>query len=190
MADKLLRCAVYTRKSTEDEPWPHPEDILIDQHAMTWGVRGPIDERDLPRFEYYRAERDMCFAKAMLDVRKRRVADCGKLSIWDPIWIIWDAKLPLRWQLMPRKDVFEPFFLSMPMRKLRAFEKERAAEVDELRQRAGYNPNDKDGYRFANTVIKPLLKRQGYRSLAQFERAYEESGGDPPWPQPLRQPTT
>ena len=165
-----------------DEPWPHPDDILIDQQAMTWGVRGPIDEGDLPRFEHYREERDICFAKAMLDVRKRRVADSGKLSIWDPIWMIWDAKLPLRWQLMPRKDVFELFFISMPMRKLRAFEKERTAEVDELRQRAGYNPKDKDGYRFANTVTKPLLKRQGYRSLAEFERAYEDTGGNPPWP--------
>jgi hypothetical protein len=30
--------------------------------------------------------------------------------------------------------------------------------------------------------MKPLLKRVGYRSLAEFERAYEETGGDPPWP--------
>ena len=165
-----------------DELWPHPDDMLIDLHAMTWSVRGPIDESDVPRFEHYRAERDMCFAKAMIDIRKQRVVACGTPSIWDPMWMYWDALLPLRWQLLPQRDLHELSFLSTPMRKLRALEEACAAEVEGLRRRAAYDPQDKDAYRFANTVMKPLLKRQGYRSLAEFECTFEETGGNPPWP--------
>lgn len=39
----------------------------------------------------------------------------------------------------------------------------------------------KEGYRFANRVLGLVLKRQGCRSLAQFERAYGASGGELSW---------
>lgn len=168
--------------SEPEDPWPHPDDILTDHKTMKWNVRGPIDARDVPRFEYYRAERDVSFTNSMIDIRQRRVVACGKPSIWDLLWTCWDAMLPLRWQVLPRRDLYELRFLSLPLRRLRAFKKERTAEADRLRPAAGVDPHDKEGYRFANTVMRPLLKRQGYRSLAEFERAYEETDGNPPWP--------
>ena len=36
-----------------DKPWPHPEDILINERSMTWSIRGPLTEDDCPRFQYY-----------------------------------------------------------------------------------------------------------------------------------------
>ena len=40
----------------------------------------------------------------------------------------------------------------------------------------------KDSYKFANSVMKPLLKPQGYRSLAEFEHAFGKDGDNLPWP--------
>jgi hypothetical protein len=126
-----------------DDPWPHPDDILIDESAMTWKIRGPYDRCDLGRFEHYRAERDLFFTKATIDTRKRRTLGTGRLSLWDPVWIYWDLQLPLRWQFGGREEVFELFF-TMPLKKLRALDAALTVEVDECRQRAGYNPKDKE----------------------------------------------
>ncbi|MGC1470054.1 MAG: hypothetical protein WA793_11795 [Sphingorhabdus sp.] len=32
---------------------------------------------------------------------------------------------------------------------------------------------DKDTYRIVNSIMKPMLNRQGYRSLAEFEHEFE-----------------
>ena len=51
-----------------------------------------------------------------------------------------------------------------------------------IESRDADQPMDKDVYRVVNTVMQPILVPHGYSSFAQFERAYEECGGDPPWP--------
>lgn len=165
------------------EPWPHPDDMLIDHNKQAWRIRGPLDAEDLPHFEYCRAERDALFARAMLDRCERPAEDFAKPSIWD-LWIAWDVMLPLRWQAVPDVDKWD-HLLCLPIRALRRLEHERTADARALRVSAGIPPHGKDEYRFANAVMKPLLQRQGYRSLAEFERAYEATGGDPPWPKTM-----
>ena len=40
------------------DPWPHPDDIILNEEKLLARVRGPRRESDLPRFEYRRAMRD------------------------------------------------------------------------------------------------------------------------------------
>ena len=162
------------------DPWPHPDDMILDHSQLAWRIRGPFDEEDLPHFEYCRAERDSLFARAMLDRRERPDDDFAKASIWD-LWIVWDVMLPLRWQALPDVRKWDRL-LCLPMRSLRRLEQEWTSQAKALHVSAGIPPPGKDEYRVANAALKPVLQRQGYRSLAEFERAYEATGGDPPWP--------
>src|SRR5690606_10952076 len=103
VALRKLRVRVWARveKGCEPaDPWPHPDDMILDHNKQTWRIRGRFDAEDRPHFEYVRAERDSLFARAMLDRRERRVDDIVKPSIWD-LWMLWDVMLPLRWQAVP-----------------------------------------------------------------------------------------
>lgn len=144
-------------------------------------MRGPLDARDVPRFEYYRANRDLLFARAALDrrTRKRRYVDPST----GDIWILYDVMLPLKWQIA--NDGLETtlwLFDQLPLRELRAavirYQKKLEAMPAPFVDRAA----QKYAYELANRVMRPLLKAQGYRSLAEFEHAYETYGDDLPWP--------
>lgn len=37
-------------------------------------------------------------------------------------------------------------------------------------------------YKWINEAMKPVMKPMGYVSYAQFKRAWEDTGGNPPWP--------
>lgn len=164
-----------------DAPWPHPDDILIDEVRQTGRIRGPLSEADLPLFEYFEAERDAAFAEAELVFRDRRNAGQANVMVRDLVWRIYDILLPLRWQIGRDLDRWQ-FKLAMPgTAKLRRIRDELRAHADILKVRANLPPQSREAYRFANTTMKPILQRYGYRSLAQFERAWDESGGDPPW---------
>lgn len=41
---------------------------------------------------------------------------------------------------------------------------------------------DTESYKVANSIMKPLLKQKGYRSLAEFEHAFEQDGENLLWP--------
>lgn len=151
---------------------PHPDDMLLCPDSLAWHVRGPFNVDELPRFERYRAWRDVLFVRAALDRRTRKQPYLDH-SIWD-IWIAYDVMLPLKWQVA-KADFTSVLWVfdQMPRRQLRAH-----LAVYEERLEAMPAPmispeTQKYAYRMTNKVMQPLLKSQGYRSLAEFERAHE-----------------
>jgi hypothetical protein len=174
--------AAAARQGIEPEaPWPHPDDILINAATGSWHVRGPLNEEDLPFFNYCRAERDALFARLALDLCQSKSQNIARTSIGN-IWVYWDTKLPKRWQILHQ---FEARLMALMVRRLRDLRAHLEAclrRVEDLRPASMRGPGDKETYRIVNSAMKPLLQRYGYRSQAEFERAYEELGEEMPWP--------
>ena len=160
--------------------WPHPDDILLYPETMRWDVRGPFNETEVALFEYYRAERDYMFACACLNkrLRKRRSEEWQTIDML--LWTAWDVRLPLRWQIS--HDCINALWLFrvIPLRKLRSYTKMAGERCEIKKVIAGVDSPDKEVYRKTNAMMKPLLKRYGYRSLAEFEHALEIHGDNMP----------
>ncbi len=170
--------AASEERAASFELGPHSDDILIDCQAKRWRVRGPIGPDDLGRYEYFRAQRNVLYLRAVIRVRTCPKSEIGRLSLNDILWVTFDASLPARWQLHPTLEEVELWYGTMSLRKLRRLLSEAERKLPWLRPLARLAEHDRDGYRLANMVLKPLLKPYGFRSLAQFESAYERSGGD------------
>lgn len=166
-----------------NNPWPHPEDILLFSDTQRWRWRGPVSESELSVFNWYRAERDYLFAYGILDSLERKKASRSWQDFHTILWMSYDIKLPLRWQLFPKMETefFKLYMLTV--KKLERLVDERRAESDFRKALAGVSDEwDKDSYKTVNSIMKPLLKRQGYRSLREFEHAFETHGEKMPWP--------
>lgn len=102
-----------------------------------------------------------------MDISERGANDVNRRSIGDH-WVFWEAMLPLRWQ---HGDLLEavqiPLFWLSP-RTLRAHVEACQRLARELQPASFRAPMDKDTYRQINGAMKPLLKKIGYRSLAQL----------------------
>ena len=72
-----------TRGCEPDQPWPHPDDILLFPKQQRWRIRGPFDETDLTYFNWCRAERDYLYACGILEglVRKWRRRELYRLIL-------------------------------------------------------------------------------------------------------------
>ena len=162
--------------TTPAEIWPHPDDILLFPKNHNWRPRGPFDESDLPFFEHLRAERDYLFAMTELRIRIEKKGDLRLQDIYRILWISYDVLLPKRWQI-GEKYIYEMIKLD----KLRLLELK-----NEVEHRCQYRSlllaclnttsQDKEAYRQVNTIMKPLLKRLGYRSIAELDNAVEHQG--------------
>jgi Family of unknown function (DUF5681) len=178
-------------KGIDPDPlWPHPEDILLFPDTQRWRWRGPAGNSDLPLFNWYRAERDYLFAYAILDSRERKKPSRAWLDMYTILWVSYDVKLPQRWQLVGKMEA-EFFNLHMlPMKKLEKLVDERKAESRFRMALAGIPDEwDKESYKLVNSIMKPLLKRQGYRSLRELEHAFETHGENMPRPKQKDQAT-
>jgi hypothetical protein len=167
--------AIAEGREAPDGFLPHPDDILIDADKMTWHVRGPADESDLPLFEYFEAMRDAHALKwSIMNREKHPLADLYLgLAMW------FDAHLPRKWQKLLEEPASDRTMLSLAMMRLPRLRTQlKAAEekADRLRRIAKVPPAGRDGYKTANAIMKPLLKPLGYCSLAQFERTCETRG--------------
>lgn len=152
-----------------DKPWPHPDDIFIDEEKQTWHVRGPYRASDLPMFEWIRACRDENFAQVQLDLR-RRTTEKLTPTVWDIAFASHESLLPLRWQILPRYWEVSQRYDRMTPRAIEAHAQECAAEAERLGKGLGIR-RDKKTYRMVNGILKPLLSKIGYRSLAEFEHS-------------------
>jgi hypothetical protein len=165
-----------------DEPWPHPDDILLFPESKRWRVRGPFDAKDLTFYTWLRAERDYLYATAMqyLFNNKRRCRAWHDLQTL--LWVSFDVRLPLRWQIADNIDV-EFFYLSiLTQKQLQAEVDQREYDAKFMKMLAGVSDRwDKESYKVANSIMKPLLQQKGYRSLAEFEDAYKRAGGAMTW---------
>ena len=161
--------AAEARGEEPDNPWPHPDDILLDHFHQSVKIRGPLDEGEVITFEYYEAERDAAFAEAELAFRGRMQPGLLK----DVIWMLWDSLLPLRWQFAPRIERQRFNVALLGTARLRRFRDERRADADILRPLANLPSRSKETYRLVNSMMKPGLRMLGYRSLAEFESAHK-----------------
>ena len=126
--------------------------------------------------------RDQLLVQTAVLRRSRKRSRRCMADLFDALWIAFDVMLPQRWQAMPKLAVVTFWFEVMPLRELRAAERRYARKADILHPLVTSPEHDKEAYRFANSIMKPLLQRGGYRSLAEFQRTHEDTRGDPPWP--------
>lgn len=162
--------------------WPHPDDILINEETMSYRVRGPRSDRDVPFYERLRTMRDFYLCRGVLDLRGKKVNRKAWFEFNTMIWMGYDGMLPLRWQLGEQALAVVSCLLAMPIRDLRQYHGEVSDRADKTSGAALSDPTPKESYALTNAVMKPLLRHHGYRSLAELERAIEDSDGNPPWP--------
>jgi hypothetical protein len=166
-----------------DQPWPHPDDIVLFPKSKQWRVRGPWDETNITYYKWLRAERDYMFAVSMQELWQNRKLSRGLHNLYTVLWVSYDIYLPLRWQLSGKMDLA---FFNLSI----LTDKQLQAEIDARHEHARFikalagvsDEWDKDSYREVNAIMKPLLRQQGYRSLREFEHAYQTHGENMPWP--------
>ncbi len=158
---------------------PHPDDILLNHSTKSWRVRGPFDRDDLARFEYLAAERHAHYLASIIHDRTCKLSCLQRPSLPMFLWTMYDALLPLRWQLtrQPEFENNEFRFMVMPLRALRRLHRGARTKAEWLRPFSGLFPPTPETCKLVNAVMKPILKPYGYRSYAQFERACEQSDG-------------
>lgn len=155
-----------------DQPWPHPHDILIDLATRKAWIRGPGDQKDVPYFKHLERQRDRMFLRDMIHLKTSKPSEVTGMTLWELLWRLLDAKLPLDWQIAHKADRYQLSCLSTPLRTLRRKADEISRLIDELAP-PEWKVRDKATYKLVNTVMKPLLQKHGYRSLTHFERVTE-----------------
>lgn len=173
--------ALAQGREEPDFPWPHPDDILLDRSREQWHVRGPFDASGVSLYRWIMAERNLAFTQMVLDARARSTPKNAWLEFWSLIWNSHDVILPLRWQVGERYDRELFGHMIAPMRDLREAHEENRRSAEKWKRLSGNDRRDKDTYRIVNGIMAPILAKGGYKSLAQFERAADEHGGEPPW---------
>lgn len=169
-----------------DNPWPHPEDLFIDEDKRTWRVRGPLYARSVPDWEEAREERDYHLAEMVLSIRLRQHKLIGRIYLVNMLRL--DIKLPKRWQIAHDMEPASEALMAKPLaRHIGMVEHQRA----ERELRSAGQPLSRENYRELNTIFKPAYNLLGYRSLRQFQRACDENGGvAPPRPSLLKIPSS
>ena len=161
-----------------DEPWPHPDDIILSKDGTQYLVRGPLDAEDVPRWEELRRLRDYFVAEMVLAISTDAPALVWKL--WLGLIALTDRDLPARWQVSHDLNAASGPLMMMRLPRLEAIVSgerdwfERTFEAPTMRS--------KQQYRSANMVFGPVLRSLGYRSLRHFERVCEDNGGEPALP--------
>ena len=177
---KVWQVAAAEGRNEPDEPWPHPEDIELNYVNKAFHIRGPVDETNLAHFEYLRAEREAHFSEAILCMRSRNKATRSKGGFYMLLCTAHDVLLPKRWQISHCYEEVAWILLVMPLKFIKEDVKRWRDKAEQLRPMESRLPIYlSDAYGPINKMMKPLLKPLGYRSLAQFERAWQDAGGDP-----------
>ena len=163
-----------------DNPWPHPEDILIDYEDQKWGVRGPSRMSDVPHYKYIAALRDLYLLQSELAARARTKSGRGWVEFHTTMWIAFDVRLPLRWQISGSDDRLLLSIAMTDIRRLRRSIQECEREVRywhriiyPLGEEVRLTPE-------IAAVLRPHLKRFGYKSIRQLEHKLEVESGNPP----------
>jgi Family of unknown function (DUF5681) len=175
LKDKQARAwarAAADGKDEPDKPWPHPDDILVDEAMHTARVRGPYDAKGVPDWEDSRRLRDHYLARYTLALCDERRGEGLVSLIWMMVLYKEDLQLPLRWQATPKLDWEVARRMLMPLRGLRQLVARGAEEFE--RPQPGLR-RSREVYRQQNMMFGPVLKVLGYRSLKQFERACDNS---------------
>ena len=174
------------RGTEPDQPWPHPDDILIYESTSSWRIRGPERREEVPLFEGIRADRDVMLMRSYIDLKRGR-RHHAKAEYWAFMALLMDDMLPQRWQV--GVDGWEDVgaaFTALPMAMLRDLLAEFERRAKTIKRPPISKEEQKNAYEVTNRIMKPLLRHMGYRSLRQFELAYAEMGEKMPWPRQAR----
>jgi hypothetical protein len=109
------------------------------------------------------------FLRDMIHLKTCKLSEITGMTLWEFLWRLLDAKLPLDWQIANKADRYQLSCLNTPLRTLRRKADEIARLVDEL-EPPEFKVRDRQTYKLVNSVMKPLLAKHGYKSLAHFER--------------------
>jgi hypothetical protein len=165
-----------------EQPWPHPDDILINEATSSWRIRGPGSPQDVLFFEGIRADRDVLLMRSYIDVKRGRRRQAFA-AYWGFMALAMDDMLPLRWQVGDDGwDSMGETFVPLPMTFLRALLAEFERRAKAIKRPVLSKEEQKAVYQVTNRVMQPLLRPMGYRSFRQFELAYAEMGDKMPWP--------
>ena len=179
---KIWTAAIERGETEPAQPWPHPDDIILSPATTTWQVRGPYDEIDAPFYEYCRARRDQYFAQTCIYIRSRAASAKFLEKMYTAVWISFDGMLPQRWQM--DEDTLSKifgFFMIIPLVDLKRLMSGFAKRAETFSPPPPTPAVRKEVYKVTNTIMRPLLKVKGYRSLAEFEHAYEMHGDNMAW---------
>lgn len=110
------------------------------------------------------------FLRDMIHLKTCKLSEITGKTLWEALWRLLYAKLPLDWQIAHKASLYQLSCLNTPLRTLRRKADEISRLIDE-RQPPECNVRDRTTYKLVNTVMKPLLVKHGYKSLAHFEKA-------------------
>lgn len=93
-----------------------------------------------------------------------------------------DQMLPNRWQAGAAMADLVDLCIHLDLEDIRSRKAEwqETVRIRQIMQRIP--PPDKECRQLAAKIMKSLLKPYGYRSLAEFERAWKKDGQKMPWP--------
>lgn len=132
-------------------------------------MRGPLDEKDVPKWQEARRTRDLFLIEMVLAMMLDMHAGIDK--IWLASMITQDLVPPKRWQISHDIDAAAAHLVTKPLRPLiKMAEDERAWFTKHDRRM----PRTKQEYRVANQLLGPLVKALGYKSLKHFETAFDQ----------------
>lgn len=174
-------------KTEPDFPWPHPDDVLLDEGRKKYRLRGPMSGEGVVLFKFIRAERDLALARMVREISPLDGRPKTWANIWGYLVRSHDLQLPLRWQIGLDWASAATHLFEMTPKALQR-EIDRLSSSSEIRRKAADARQCGEGYKVANENMWPALDLLGYRSLAQFEKAYEETGGKPPCPREPARP--
>lgn len=173
-ADQVRIWAAAEEGCEPDEPWPHPDDFIIDHGTHEWTIRGPVGPPDVNKYKRIRYQRDYRLNALIVEIR----GDNDPVLIAAHLtWTMLNNLLPRRWQIeSSNMDHVYMKLLAVPIDSLRerAEASRRQAELmgdPQLSKKARAKT-----YRVVNKAIQPILKLNGFRSVSELEHHAREYG--------------
>ena len=158
------------------ERWPHPDDFFLFPDSEKWHIRGPISVDDLSHALRIKRCRNAIFAQHVAALKRKQI---GLAQLYAVICFLFEDMLPKRWWWiragLPQADISRYFAMT-------------PEELDRLADEILTHPpfeisaaDRREVYQQTNALMKPILKRHGYRTLRQFENACADYGADMLW---------
>ncbi|WP_108812278.1 DUF5681 domain-containing protein [Sphingorhabdus sp. Alg231-15] len=157
-----------------DDPWPHPDDFILDHHRRTWTIRGPVDPSDVARYRRIRYQRDYRLYALVEEIRR---GDDPLVLAAHLTWVIFNNMLPRRWQI--EKDDMDRVFvelLAVPVHRLRVRAETAMRQAELLPEPHLDKKARRKTYQIVNKAMQPLLKMKGFRSVAELEHHVSQNG--------------
>jgi hypothetical protein len=150
------------------EPWPHPDDILLDPSGDHWRIRGPVFAECMPRYHYYRARRDWLFFHSLLDFRSRN--GCSRYLMQ---WLEFDRLLPKRWQIEFQHEVMVEVLCRIPIAELRHYAALAENHMLEARADADIRPASADEIQQVRQMWRKVKSAKMQNALRQALEDFE-----------------